>query len=74
MLRRRRLGTLFTRTLFGSHPDPDLVEFAHRDRLDRVTLPTLVLSGSKASLQRFAGAGHLMVLERAHQIAGPSPS
>jgi hypothetical protein len=30
VLRRRRLGTLFTRTLFGTHPDPDLVEFARR--------------------------------------------
>jgi non-heme chloroperoxidase len=111
VLRRRRLGTLFTRTLFGSRPDPDLVEFARRlmagaprqttidapkavlrfdfrDRLDRVTLPTLVLAGSKdrsvksehtqaladgipqASLQRFPGAGHLVVLERAHQLAG----
>lgn len=110
LLRRRRLGTLFTRTLFGPHPDPDLVEFARRlmaaaprqttidapkavwrfdlcDRLDQVTLPTLVLSGTKdrsvkpehaqaladgipeASLQRFPGAGHLMVLERAEQIA-----
>jgi non-heme chloroperoxidase len=27
---RRRLGTLFTRTLFGPDPDPDLVEFARR--------------------------------------------
>jgi non-heme chloroperoxidase len=110
VVRRRRLGTLFTRTLFGSHPDPAMVEFARRlmaaaprqttidapkavlqfdfrDRLDQVTLPTLVLSGSKdrsvkpehthaladgipqASLQRFPGAGHLMVLERAEQIA-----
>jgi non-heme chloroperoxidase len=110
LLRRRRLGTLFNRTLFGPHPDPDLVEFARRlmaaaprqttidapkavwrfdlcDRLDQVTLPTLVLSGTKdrsvkpehaqaladgipeASLQRFPGAGHLMVLERAEQIA-----
>src|SRR4029453_2572108 len=70
VLRRRRLGTLFTRTLFGSRPDPDLVEFARRlmagaprqttiaapkavlrfdfrERLDRVTLPTLILAGSK---------------------------
>jgi pimeloyl-ACP methyl ester carboxylesterase len=111
LVSRRRLGTLFTRSLFGSHPDPDLVEFARRlmaaaprqttidapravlrfdlrDQLDRVTLPTLVLGGSKdrsvkpehtqaladgipqASLQRFPGAGHLVVLERAHQIAG----
>ena len=110
VLQRRRLGTLFTRTLFGSHPDPNLVEFARRlmagaprqttidapkavlrfdfrDRLDRVTLPTLVLSGGRdrsvkpahaqaladgipeARLQRFPGAGHLVVLERAHQIA-----
>jgi non-heme chloroperoxidase len=110
VLRRRRLGTLFTRTLFGSHPEPDLVEFARRimagatqqttidapkavlrfdfrERLDRVTLPTLILAGSRdrsvkpehtqaladgipqASLQRFPGAGHLVVLERAHQIA-----
>jgi non-heme chloroperoxidase len=110
VLRRRRLGTLFTRTLFGSHPDPDLVEFARRlmaaasrqttidapkavlrfdfrERLDQVTLPTLVLAGGKdrsvksehtqaladgiphAKLQRFPGAGHLVVLERAHQIA-----
>jgi non-heme chloroperoxidase len=110
VVRRRRLGTLFTRTLFGSHPDPDLVEFARRlmagaprqttidapkavlrfdfrERLHQVTLPTLVLAGSKdrsvtpehaqaladgipqASLQRFPGAGHLMVLERAEQIA-----
>ena len=30
VVRRRRLGTRFTRTLFGSHPDPDLVEFARR--------------------------------------------
>jgi non-heme chloroperoxidase len=111
LVRRRRLGTLFTRSLFGSHPDPDLVEFARRlmagaprqttidapkavlrfdfrERLDRVTLPTLILSGSKdrsvkpehtqaltdgipqARLQRFPGAGHLIVLERAHQITG----
>jgi non-heme chloroperoxidase len=111
VVRRRRLGTLFTRTLFGSHPDPDLVEFSRRlmtlaprqttidapkavlrfdfrERLDRVTLPTLVLAGSRdrsvtpehtqaladgipqARLQRFPGAGHLVVLERAHQIAG----
>jgi non-heme chloroperoxidase len=110
VVRRRQPGTLFTRTLFGSHPDPDLVEFARRimagttrqttidapkavlrfdfrDRLDQVTLPTLVLAGSKdcsvkpehvqaladgisqARLQRFPGAGHLVVLERAHQIA-----
>ena len=110
VLRRRRLGTLFTRSLFGSDPDPALVEFARRlmaqaprqttidapkavlrfdfgDRLDQVTLPTLVLAGSRdrsvkpertqaladgipqASLQRFPGAGHLVVLERAHQIA-----
>jgi pimeloyl-ACP methyl ester carboxylesterase len=110
VLRRHRLGTLFTRTLFGSHPDPELVEFARRlmaeaprqttidapkavlrfdlrEQLDRVTLPTLILAGSKdrsvkpahtqalvdgipqARLQRFPGAGHLMVLERAHQIA-----
>jgi non-heme chloroperoxidase len=110
LVRRRRLGTLVTRTLFGSQPDPDLVEFARRlmaaaprqttidapkavlrfdfgDRLDQVTLPTLILAGSKdrsvrpehaqaladgipqASLQRFPGAGHLVVLERAHQIA-----
>jgi non-heme chloroperoxidase len=110
VVRRRRLGTLFTRTLFGSHPDPAMAEFARRimaaaprqttidapkavlrfdfrDRLHQVTLPTLVLSGSKdrsvkpehaqaladgipeASLQRFPGAGHLMVLERAEQIA-----
>jgi non-heme chloroperoxidase len=70
VLRRRRLGTLFTRTLFGSHPDPELVEFARRlmagaprrtaidapkavlrfdfrERLDQVTLPTLVVCGSK---------------------------
>jgi pimeloyl-ACP methyl ester carboxylesterase len=110
VLRRRRPGTLVTRTLFGAHPDPDLVEFARRlmaqaprkttidapkavlrfgfrDRLDQVTLPTLVLAGSKdrsvkpehaqaladgipqARLQRFPGAGHLVVLERAGQIA-----
>jgi pimeloyl-ACP methyl ester carboxylesterase len=110
VVRRRRLGTLFTRTLFGADPDPDLVEFARRlmaaaprqttidaakavlrfdfqDRLDQVTLPTLVLAGSKdrsvkpehtraladgipqARLRRFPGAGHLVVLERAHQIA-----
>ena len=30
VLRRRRLGTLFTRILFGADPDPDLVEFARR--------------------------------------------
>jgi non-heme chloroperoxidase len=30
VLRRRRLGTLFTSTLFGSHPDSNLVEFARR--------------------------------------------
>jgi non-heme chloroperoxidase len=111
VLGRRRLGTLFIRSLFGADPDPDLVEFARRlmaqaprqttidapkavlrfdfrERLDQVTLPTLVLAGSKdrsvkpehtqaladgipqASLQRFPGAGHLVVLERAHQIAG----
>jgi pimeloyl-ACP methyl ester carboxylesterase len=110
VVRRRQPGTVFTRTLFGSDPDPDLVEFARRlmaaaprtttidapkavlrfdfrDRLDQLTLPTLVLAGSKdrsvkpehtqaladgipqASLQRFPGAGHLVVLERAHQIA-----
>jgi non-heme chloroperoxidase len=110
VVRRRRLGTLFTRMLFGADPDPELVEFARRlmaqaprqttidapkavlrfdfrERLDRVTLPTLVLSGSRdrsvkpehtqaladgipqARLQRFPGAGHLVVLERAHQIA-----
>jgi non-heme chloroperoxidase len=110
VMHRRQLGTLFTRMLFGSDPDPDLVEFARRlmaqaprqttidapkavlrfdlrDRLDQVTLPTLVLAGSKdrsvkpahtqaladgipqARLQRFPGAGHLMVLERAHQLA-----
>jgi pimeloyl-ACP methyl ester carboxylesterase len=111
LVRRRRLGTLFTGTLFGSHPDPDLVEFARRlmaaaprqttidapkavlrfdfrERLDQVTLPTLVLAGSKdrsvkpehtqaladsiphARLQRFPGAGHLVILEHAHQLAG----
>lgn len=110
VVRRRRLGTLFTRTLFGADPDPDLVEFARRimaaaprqttidaakavwrfdlrDRLDQVTMPTLVLSGSKdrsvkpeharaladgipqARLQSLPGAGHLVVLERAGQIA-----
>jgi non-heme chloroperoxidase len=110
VVRRRRLGTLFTRTLFGSHPDPDLVEFARRlmaaaprqttidapkevlrfdfgEQLDQVTLSTLVLAGGKdrsikpehtqaladgiphAKLQRFPGAGHLVVLERAEQIA-----
>jgi pimeloyl-ACP methyl ester carboxylesterase len=110
VLRRRRLGTLFTRTLFGSHPNPELVEFARRlmaaaprqttidapkavlrfdfrERLGQVTLPTLVLAGGKdrsvqpehtqalangiphAKLQRLPGAGHLMVLERAYQIA-----
>jgi non-heme chloroperoxidase len=109
VVRRRRLGSLFTRTLFGPHPNPDLVEFARRlmagaprqttidapkavmrfdfrDRLDQVTLPTLVVCGTKdrsvkpehaqaladgipqARLQRFPGAGHLVVLERAHQI------
>jgi pimeloyl-ACP methyl ester carboxylesterase len=109
VVRRRRLGRLFTRTLFGADPDPALVEFARRlmaaaprqttieaakavwrfdlrDRLDQVTLPTLVLAGSKdrsvkpaharaladgipqARLQRFPGAGHLVVLERAGQI------
>jgi 3-oxoadipate enol-lactonase len=64
-----------------------VLRFNFRDRLDQVTLPTLVLSGSKdrsvtpehaqaladgipeARLQRFPGAGHLVVLERAHQIA-----
>ena len=30
VLRRRRLDTWFTRILFGSDPDPDLVEFARR--------------------------------------------
>ena len=109
VVRRRRLGTLFTRTLFGSHPDPDLVEFSRRlmtlaprqttidapkavlrfdfrERLDRVTLPTLVLAGSRdrsvtpEHTQALADgipqarlqfpAGHLVVLERAHQIAG----
>src|SRR4029453_17408636 len=30
VVRRRRLGTLFTRTLFGPHPNPELVEFARR--------------------------------------------
>jgi pimeloyl-ACP methyl ester carboxylesterase len=110
VVRRRWLGTPFTRSLFGSHPDPDLVEFARRlmaaaprqttidapkavlrfhfrDRLDQVVLSTLVLAGSKdrsvkpehaqaladgipeARLQRFPGAGHLVVLERAGQIA-----
>jgi len=110
VLRRRRLGTWFTRTLFGSDPDPDLVEFARRimavaprqttidapkavlrfdfrDRLGQVTLPTLVVCGTRdrsvkpeharaladgipeARLQRFPGAGHLVVLERAEQIA-----
>jgi non-heme chloroperoxidase len=111
VVRRRWLGTPFTRSLFGSHPDPELVEFARRlmaaaprqttidapkavlrfhfrDRLDQVALPTLVLAGSKdrsvkpehaqaladgipeARLQRFPGAGHLVILERAHQLAG----
>jgi non-heme chloroperoxidase len=110
VVRRRRLGTLFTRTLFGSHPDPTMVEFARRimavaprqatidapkavlrfdfrDRLDQVALATLVVCGSKdrsvkpeharaladgirdARLQRFPGAGHLVVLERPEQIA-----
>ncbi|HEU4397504.1 MAG TPA: alpha/beta fold hydrolase [Actinomycetota bacterium] len=107
---RRRLGTLFTRALFGPHPDPELVEFARRimagasrqttidapkavlrfdfrDRRDQVTLPTLILSGGKdrsvkpthtqaladgiptPSCSASPGAGHLVVLERAHQIA-----
>jgi non-heme chloroperoxidase len=111
VVRRRWLGTPFTRSLFGSHPDPELVEFARRlmaaaprqttidapkavlrfhfrDRLDPVALPTLILAGSKdrsvkpehaqaladgipeARLQRFPGAGHLVILERAHQLAG----
>ena len=110
VVRRRRLGTLFTRTLFGANPDPDLVEFARRlmaaaprqttidapkavlrfdfrKRLDQVTVPTLVLAGSRdrsvkpehtqaladgipqAGLQRFPGAGHMVMLERAEQIA-----
>jgi len=110
VLRHRRLGTLFTRTLFGAHPDPDLVEFARRimavasrqttidapkavlrfdfrDRLDQVALPTLVVCGTKdrsvkhehaqaladgirqARLRSFPSAGHLVVLERAEQIA-----
>src|SRR4029453_5204895 len=30
VVRRRRLGTLFTRTLFGPPPNPELVEFARR--------------------------------------------
>jgi pimeloyl-ACP methyl ester carboxylesterase len=65
-----------------------VLRFDFRDRLGRVALPTLVLSGSRdrsvkpertqaladgipqASLQRFPGAGHLVVLERAHEIAG----
>jgi pimeloyl-ACP methyl ester carboxylesterase len=65
-----------------------VLRFDFRDRLDQVTLPTLVLAGSKdrsvkpehtqalaegiphARLQRFPGAGHLVVLERAPQIAG----
>jgi pimeloyl-ACP methyl ester carboxylesterase len=64
-----------------------VLRFDLRDRLDQVTLPTLILAGSKdrsvkpahtqaladgipqASLQRFPGAGHLVVLERAHQLA-----
>lgn len=110
VLRRRRLGTLFTRTLFGPRPDPALVEFARRimaaaprqttidaakavwrfdfrDRLDQVALPTLVVCGAEdrsvkpeharaladgipqARLQSFPEAGHLVVLERAEQIA-----
>jgi non-heme chloroperoxidase len=110
VLRRRRLGRLFTRTLFGAHPDAGLVEFARRimaaapwqttidapkavwrfdlrERLDRVALPTLVMCGAEdrsvkpehaqalahgipqATLQTFPGAGHLVVLERAEQIA-----
>jgi non-heme chloroperoxidase len=110
LLRRRRLGTLFTRTLFGADPDPDLVEFARRimaaaprqttidapkavwrfdlrDRLDQVTLPTLVVCGTRdrsvkpehgqaladgirqARLHSLPGAGHLVVLERAEQLA-----
>jgi non-heme chloroperoxidase len=111
VVRRRWLGTPFTRSLFGSHPAPDLVEFARRhmaaaprqttidapkavlrfhfrDRLDQVALPTLILAGSKdrsvkpehtqaladgipeARLRRFPGAWHLVILERAHQLAG----
>jgi pimeloyl-ACP methyl ester carboxylesterase len=64
-----------------------VLRFDFRDRLGQVTLPTLVLAGSKdrsvkpehiqaladgipqARLRRFPGAGHLVVLERAHQIA-----
>jgi pimeloyl-ACP methyl ester carboxylesterase len=69
-----------------------VLRFDFREQLDQVTLPTLVLAGSRdrsvkpehtqaladgipqARLQRFPGAGHLVVLERAHQIAGASPS
>jgi pimeloyl-ACP methyl ester carboxylesterase len=65
-----------------------VLRFDFRDRLHQVTLPTLILAGSKdrsvkpehtqaladgipqASLQRFPGAGHLVVLERAPQLAG----
>jgi pimeloyl-ACP methyl ester carboxylesterase len=64
-----------------------VLRFDLRERLDRVTLQTLVLAGSKdrsvkpehtqaladgipqARLRRFPGAGHLVVLERAEQIA-----
>jgi pimeloyl-ACP methyl ester carboxylesterase len=64
-----------------------VLRFDFREQLDQVTLPTLVLAGSRdrsvkpehtqaladgipqARLQRFPGAGHLIVLERAHQIA-----
>ena len=70
----------------STHPRR-VLRFDFRERLDRVTLPTLILAGSRdrsvkpahtqaladgipqARLQRFPGAGHLMVLERAHQIA-----
>src|SRR6266511_3321381 len=64
-----------------------VLRFDFRNRLGQVTLPTLVVCGTrdrsvkpeharaladgipKAKLQRFPGAGHLVVLERAEQIA-----
>lgn len=72
VLRRPRLGRAFTKTLFGTDPDPSLVEFARgvmaasprytkvgapravldfdfRDRLREITLPALVLRGTRDS-------------------------
>lgn len=110
LLRRRRLATPFTKTLFGPNPDPSVVDLARRimaasprdtkigapravldfdfrERLGEIALPALVARGTRdtavkaedaavlatrmpdAQLVELRHAGHLVVLERARELA-----